>query len=450
MKQFTPLILIFCISSFSFAQNTGIGTTNPTEKLHIDNGNVKIGNFIWNSSNKSMLKFGDSDYLTVGEEEADDKLTIRGAELFIRPSSIYTKIPVSIQGSQQYSHFNFDTNEDTYIRGGKASSNVVIGSDLGGRIGLSVYPQRAALEQNGSVGSTSAIFGGNGAGISLQNLWPVVGFNHYHDGANHRSIAQGYSAQLGLNQNNGSLYLASWPFAAIPNANLNVNSPVQRFHVSRFGKLGLGTDDPYTDLHIYQKSYSNDDGNSSAWENGITLQAPAPDNTFWNIGNGKIKTCVNVNLAFLDPLGIIGSLVNGCTTYSALVFQYNGISKACIRSDGEYRQMSDARYKKNISPVKDQEGLAAILRLKPVKYHFTDEQKDNNQHYGFLAQDVEKIFPQFVDEVDNHKVLGYQSFIPVLTKAIQEQQHLIATLQKENAGLKQRIEKIETILRQYK
>lgn len=312
-------------------------------------------------------------------------------------------------------------------------------------INMSAVPTRAMLEQRGSVGTTAAIFGGDGAGVAIEKNWPAIGFNHYFDGTHHRSMAQGFSAQLGINQVNGSLYLASWPFAALTDANLDVNPYTQRFYVSRFGRLGLGTDDPWTDIHIRQDSYNFDAVNDpTSWRNGIVLQSP--DGNYWNISDDKVKTCVNVNLGVLDPLGIIGSLVNGCTTYDAMVFQYNGVGRSCIRSDGEYRQLSDARFKKDISPLSASSGLAAVMKLNPVSYHFLNEQKTERLHTGFIAQEVEKIFPEFVDEIGNQKVLGYQSFIPVLTRAIQEQQEQIDILKKQNEEMRKEMEQLKKLI----
>lgn len=302
-------------------------------------------------------------------------------------------------------------------------------------INTGTLPTRAILEQNGSVGNTAAIFGGDGTGISLQKYSTAVGFNSYADGSTRRSIAQGYGAELGLNQQNGNLYFTSWPYAAIPDADLNINQYVQRFNISRLGRLGIGTDDPWTDIHIKQKSYNLDAANDpTSWENGITIHST--DNNYWNISDDKVKYCTNIQGPILDPFGIINQFINGCTTYDALVFQYNGIAKACIRSDGDFKQMSDARFKKNIKDISNREGLAAIMKLHPVKYNFKDESDYERLHFGFLAQDVEQIFPSFVDEVANHKILGYQSFIPVLTKAMQEQQQQIDELKKEIAELK--------------
>ena len=54
----------------------GIGTTNPTERLHINNGALKIGNTTSATDRaKNILKFGDGNYVRIGEWEADDMLS---------------------------------------------------------------------------------------------------------------------------------------------------------------------------------------------------------------------------------------------------------------------------------------------------------------------------------------------------------------------------------------
>src|SRR5262245_61108982 len=107
MKKNLFLIASFLLTScFCRSQNVGIGTKSPTEKLNVDSGNIRIGgvNTTWqNAGTSRFLKIGDNDYITLGEEEADDKLTIRAKELLIRPSTTYSTVPVSIQGTTNYS-----------------------------------------------------------------------------------------------------------------------------------------------------------------------------------------------------------------------------------------------------------------------------------------------------------------------------------------------------------
>lgn len=67
-------------------------------------------------------------------------------------------------------------------------------------------PTRSKLEVNGAVDATSAIFGGESSGISLQRNWPGIGFNSYWNAGN-RYIANGYGARHFLDPFNGYMYL---------------------------------------------------------------------------------------------------------------------------------------------------------------------------------------------------------------------------------------------------
>ncbi len=273
---------------------------------------------------------------------------------------------------------------------------------------------RAGFEQQGSVGTTAAIFGGDGSGISLQKNYPAIGFNHWYDGANSKSISQGYSAQLALDQNNGNFYFASWPFAAIPNATLNSASATVRLFISRFGKIGLGTSDPLTDLHIVQTA---DDPSA-----GIRLEYTDPTYglSSWNIWAAE------------------GQYLTGNTFYyNPLFFQSNSGGLAAIANNGAYYQLSDLKEKKNIHYLASENMLDKIQQLKPANYQMISEKEGNADQFGFISQDVEKVFPQFVMTTkENVKMLSYSSFIPVLTKGMQEQQQEIDILKRENVSLR--------------
>lgn len=72
-------------------------------------------------------------------------------------------------GTNRTSHFNYSTNEDTYIRGGKTTSNVYI-NDAGGNVGIGTTSPTQKLEVNGGMRAsyvygndrlTGAFFRGN-------------------------------------------------------------------------------------------------------------------------------------------------------------------------------------------------------------------------------------------------------------------------------------------------
>lgn len=96
---------------------------------------------------------------------------------------------------------------------------------------------------------------------------------------------------------------------------------------------------------------------------------------------------------------------------------------------------SDARLKTNIRNVKY--GLPVVMQMRPVQYNWrTGEDKDTKM--GFLAQELRKVMPEVVvgDEKKENLAINYIEIIPVLVKAIQEQQQQIDALQKELKAIK--------------
>jgi len=97
-----------------------------------------------------------------------------------------------------------------------------------------------------------------------------------------------------------------------------------------------------------------------------------------------------------------------------------------ITSDGTLTTAtSDEKYKYNILPITY--GLNTILQLNPVNFQWI---KGEENDLGFIAQDVAEIIPEAVNTNWNSDLLmRYESIIPILTKAIQEQQSLIKALE---------------------
>jgi hypothetical protein len=75
--------------------NVGIAEPNPTEKLHVSNGNVKIGeNEGWTGvADDRTLKFGDGNFVSIGEVGGDDKMEIRGKDITLNSTNGNVVIP---------------------------------------------------------------------------------------------------------------------------------------------------------------------------------------------------------------------------------------------------------------------------------------------------------------------------------------------------------------------
>ena len=103
MKK-TTVLLLMCLSTVvAVAQNVGVHIANPTEKLQVDSGNIKIGREVWSAGREKFLKFGDNDYVKIGENLADDFLTLDAAKfVFYSSTSGYTgNVGIGVLNPQQ-------------------------------------------------------------------------------------------------------------------------------------------------------------------------------------------------------------------------------------------------------------------------------------------------------------------------------------------------------------
>jgi hypothetical protein len=103
---------------------------------------------------------------------------------------------------------------------------------------------------------------------------------------------------------------------------------------------------------------------------------------------------------------------------------------------------SDARLKENVAPING--ALDTIKVLQPVTFDFkqgTGYNFDDERQTGFIAQDLQAALAgqDYVDcvvkECGPYLGVAYEKLIPVLTKAIQEQQAIIEQLTQRIAAL---------------
>lgn len=86
---------------------------------------------------------------------------------------------------------------------------------------------------------------------------------------------------------------------------------------------------------------------------------------------------------------------------------------------------SDRRLKENITPLNH--GLNTVMAMKPSIYNYISTDKKS---IGFIAQEMEEVVPEVVSEnADGYLGISYTELIPVLVKAIQDQQEVIETLE---------------------
>jgi hypothetical protein len=106
-----------------------------------------------------------------------------------------------------------------------------------------------------------------------------------------------------------------------------------------------------------------------------------------------------------------------------------------LNANNSYGSLSDQRIKENIIDATPK--LEKLNQVRVVNFNMIgDEQKQ----LGVVAQELEQIFPGMVEEDrDGMKGVKYSVFVPMLIKAIQEQQAMIDAMKQEIAELKAKV-----------
>ncbi|MCB0840534.1 MAG: tail fiber domain-containing protein [Bacteroidetes bacterium] len=119
-------------------------------------------------------------------------------------------------------------------------------------------------------------------------------------------------------------------------------------------------------------------------------------------------------------------------------------------TSGAYTATSDARLKKDITPLEDV--LSNVLSLEVKRYKYIHNNPQNREFIGVLAQDVQQNYPEFVSVnttndgnplVQNQMGVDYAGLSVLAIKAIQEQQQIINAQNAVIQDLQERLEKLE-------
>lgn len=174
-------------------------------------------------------------------------------------------------------------------------------------------------------------------------------------------------------------------------------------------------------LHINKANDVTDDGSPLEFENGSLLIGNPYD-------DGTTNMAIDTNEIMVRK---------GTQQTSNLYLQKDG---GTVYIHSNVVVTSDKLAKKNITPLKC--GLKEVLDLKPVSYFKKNDPERKEKSLGFIAQDVQKVIKEVVhDEDTKHNLLGidYNAMIPVLTKAIQDQNAMILKLEKKVAALEKKM-----------
>ncbi len=149
----------------------------------------------------------------------------------------------------------------------------------------------------------------------------------------------------------------------------------------------------------------------------------------WGLGSGMFVIAQDANPVFsISPTGNVG--IGTFNPAYALHVPTGSIAAL------NYVTLSDGRLKRNIVPV--HYGVDTVMKLKPVEFSWRDQSQGmpKSTQIGFVAQDVLTVVPDIVSksgDADGTLGVAYTELVPILVKAIQEQQGQIDDLKKQLA-----------------
>jgi hypothetical protein len=353
--------------------NFGIGTgsSSPTAKLQVSNGKILLNNgYSVQFINTAAASVDTLQMFTDGNVYLDAKDSTGGALIFRTSNSVTERMRITSAGNVGIGTSSPAVNLDI------AAANQIL--DSGGNFRI-LTTDTAAIDKGGQI-----TMGG------------------FYNGTSNSTVFGAISARKENNTNNNfNGYIA---FAT------QSGSLVERMRITSGGKVGIGTNNPATQLEINNNGQASNsyftarmtfaDGYRAGIQliNAHTGGAPyyivSTNNSDGQWGGGK--------LAISGNDGANGVYLNGVTATS-------------------WTGQSDIRLKDIDSEIED--ALNKVMQLRGVRFTWKLDGTKKMQ-VGLIAQEVKEVLPEAVDfeegNEDYKMGVQYTDIIPLLVNAIKE------------------------------
>ena len=125
-------------------------------------------------------------------------------------------------------------------------------------------------------------------------------------------------------------------------------------------------------------------------------------------------------------------LNNGLVVQTPVATKYPVLINNDLIVTGSLYNTSDERLKQNIENI-NKDCIDDLFTINPITFSYKND-STNKKHYGILAQDVEKVFPDLVENnnISGYKSVNYQELIPLMLSRMKKMQDEIDELKQTN------------------
>jgi hypothetical protein len=435
------------------ASNSETIRLDPTSDTFFNGGNVGIGTsspFFTTAGRSSLSVNGtSSSILAFGKGGSSENYILADAGGLTIANTSAT-LPTTF--------FNNASNSMTI----DASGNVGIGASTAL---TGTYLSKAFVQTAG--GANFALGGGSNTNNAV--LGRFTSYNTSNSNSGNESSANFYgvtsieSVVVTTDSNAGADSGGSILFKTKPEA----GALTEAMRIDASGNVGIGDDNPLSILHIGGGSDANvpvtfapSTGGNAEFRNTSStgtftfttnngsseaMRISGGNLLVGNTGLTSARTSIYnsgvdaLRIALSDDAASSTSFIacfSDSTTTAYGTLRLNIVANGNVtNSNNSYGAISDEKLKENITDATPK--LDSINQVRVVNYNLISDPE--NKQLGVIAQELEQIFPNMVEEFpdkDNNgndlgtttKTVKYSVFVPMLIKAIQEQQAIIEAL----------------------
>ena len=195
------------------------------------------------------------------------------------------------------------------------------------------------------------------------------------------------------------------------NLQFTTGGGTERMRINSSGKVGIGTSSPSGILSL---------------QNGVNGTEAVPQFSVTGaVSSYTLSFFLDATAAYIGQ----NSAGRQLRLYSDTV----GAGVVLTAGSTSFGTFSDERLKENIEPIEN--ALESLSGLRTVKYHLKDvDGPEDKKKLGIIAQDLVGVIDEVIDPLQRsgddteYMAVRYTELVPVLIKAIQEQQAIIEAL----------------------